>query len=591
MKPDSSISNIHDDVVNEGLTPEEIEIARGLEDPVLWAETHLRNPDDPSEFVQLRWYQKIMIRWQPHKYWDNSQKKFVWKKRKKLYRCGRRVGKSVCVLMEALWLAYTNSHYRVIVLTPYEQQLRRAWTVLKRLMGDQVTASRIVEKPFIIEFSNGSTITGYIGGVKKDRSSTVRGEGADAICVMEMDHGIDHILSAVMVPILTGKASCRWIGDSTPSGARGLFYQWCTKPESRGGAKDFHYASNVSPEWNDDAEQEARSSCQSDAEYQHEYMAEWGELTQGVFKTPDVDDTLVKNTYRSYKKDPFKLSCVYCMGVDWNQAYGVKIYIVEYDPNTHRYRTVLKREVPNDEYTQTNAVTEIIELNKKWPLTWIYVDKGYGTTQVELLHKYGKAHPESKLHKTVKAIDFKSNVVLKDPRNGQKIKKPLKPFCVAAAARVVENGQIDIPEEEDDKFGLVGQMRGYRQRTTPSGTIVFEAQNRDDLLIAWILALLAFNVEMGEFTKYENARIFKHIKDPMGVESKFKKRTVGLDSTFRKRYGAGRSGVKSRKPWRPIVPGSKVRQEPKKNAPIGSTQRTPWPTRRPLRNGPRRSNF
>ncbi len=589
MSINSSIDDTHDAVVNEGLTPEEIELAKGLEDPVLWAETHLRNPDDPAEFIKLRWYQKFMIRWQPEKYWSDKEKKFVWKKRKKLYRCGRRVGKSICLLIEALWLAYTNNHYRVIILTPYEQQLRTAWTVLKRMMGDQIEASRIVEKPFIIEFSNGSTITGYIGGVKKDRSSTVRGEGADAICVMEMDHGIDHILTAVMVPILLGKAHCRWIGDSTPSGARGLFYQWCIKPESRGGAKDFHYPSSVSPEWNDDAEREAKDAG-SLAEYQHEYMAEWGELTQGVFKTPDVDDTLVKTTYREYKKQDTKLNSVYCMGVDWNQTYGVKIYVVEYNPNTHRYKTVLKREVPNDEYTQTNAVEEIKEINKKLPLTWIYVDKGYGTTQVELLHKYGKAHPETRLHKTVKAIDFKSNVVLKDPRNGKKIKKPLKPFCVAAAARVVENGQIDIPEEEDEKFGLVGQMRGYRQRITPSGNIVFEAENRDDLLIAWILALLAFNVEMGEFTKYETAKIFRHIKDPMGIESKYKKRTIGLDSTSKRRYGSGRSGVKSRKPWRPIIPGGKVRLEPKKDAPIGSTQRAPWPTRaRPQ--GPRRSTF
>ena len=87
MKPQSSISDLHDDVVQEGMTHDEIELAKSLEDPVLWAETHLRNPDNPEEFLRLRWYQKIMLRWQPVKLWSDTQKKWVWKRRKKLYRC------------------------------------------------------------------------------------------------------------------------------------------------------------------------------------------------------------------------------------------------------------------------------------------------------------------------------------------------------------------------------------------------------------------------------------------------------------------------------------------------------------------------
>ena len=159
----------------------------------------------------------------------------------------------------------------------------------------------------------------------------------------------------------------------------------------------------------------------------------------------------------------------------------------------------------------------------------------------------------------------------------------------------LENGQVDVPEEEDSKFGLVGQMRGYKQRVTTSGNIVFEEENRDDLLIAWMLALLAFNLEMGEFTKYESARIFKHIRDPLHLESKFRSRTSNMQPDKRKRYlggTTGRTGVKVRKPWRPIVPGSKERVGPKKDAPIGSTQKGLWPTyKRPRPNGPRRTMF
>ena len=122
------------------------------------------------------------------------------------------------------------------------------------------------------------------------------------------------------------------------------------------------------------------------------------------------------------------------MGVDWNQSFGVKIYVTEWNPITRRYRTFWKHEVPNTEYTQTMAVDKIIELNKEIPLSWIYVDKGFGTTQVELLHKHGKEFPDTRLDKIVTAIDFKGAIEVRDPASKLRVKKPLKPFCVANAA-------------------------------------------------------------------------------------------------------------------------------------------------------------
>jgi replicative DNA helicase len=593
--PKASVLNKEKDEIKkeDPLTPEEIEYARILEDPVLWCETHLRNPDDPTKFIEFRWYQREMIRYQPKRVWSDKDNKWAWDQRKKLYRCGRRVGKSVCLLAEFIWLAHTNKNYKILLLCPYEEQMRGVWTVLKSMMRDSIAPSRIVEKPFIVEFSNGSVIHGFVGGAKQvdggGRGSPMRSFGADAIGVMEMDHGIDHVLKPVLIPILLGKAHCRWIGDSTPSGRRGLFYEWCTTPESKGGAKEFHFPSRISPEWSELAEQTARRNAGSEAEFLHEYEAEFGEQVQGIFKSEDIDEIMDKYTYDIAD---VHLDREYSMGVDWNQAFGVKIYVVERN-RKGVFRTFFKHEVPNNEFTQTQAVDRIVEISKKIPLSYIYVDRGFGTVQVELLHKYGKEHPESQLQKIVKAVDFKGNVEIRDPWSKQIVKKPLKPFCVANAARIVENRAISIPEEENHKSGLIGQMRGYNMIETPSGNIVFEAENRDDLLVAWMLALLPFATESGEFSHYEAINTIGRISDPLKLEDKFQRRDreiVHKTRNILSTINTGGMGIKVRR-FKPIVAGSTVVPITKTDAPIGSVQ---YPLRRsPGRNRsmPKRTNF
>lgn len=592
--------DVHEDIVEEELSAEEIELGKALMDPVIWCETHLRNPDKPEEFLQFRTYQRDAVRYQPIGTWDEEKGKVVWTRKKKLYRWGRRVGKSVTLMAEVLWLANTLKNYKIIFIAPFEDQIRDCWGTMRQMMQDSIFPTRIVEKPFIMEFANGSWIKGMIGGAKQKqkegRGSSGRGKGCDCIAVVEMDHGIDHVLRTVVMPFYLGKAHCRWIGDSTPSGARGLFYQWCTTPEKDGGAKEFYLPSSASPEWNESSEREARQTCESESKYQHEYLAEWGEEAEGVFKAENI-----ANCIEDYKYDitDVKPHCTYSMGIDWNQTFGVKIFIVEWNNFQKRYRTFYKHEVPNSQFTQTQAVDIIIDISKKINLSWIYVDKGFGTTQVELLHKYGKDNPSSRLDKIVKAVDFKSFIELRDPATKEKIKKPMKPFCVANAAGVVENEIITLPASEDHKNGLVGQMRGYMQRVTPSDNVIFEAENRDDLLVSWMLALLAFTMEMGEFTRVMSTGVFRHIVDPGKVKERVSTRESELGETFRHNNNMLGRINKANLPVRrfqKIFPGSKEIDLDRRTAPPGMGQKpffrvqTEKPIRRPF-GLPRREMF
>ena len=72
-------------------------------DPVKWAQVFLITYDKTLKRDTpwtARWYQSQMIR-------DKSKKK--------VYRCGRRTGKSECMVVEALYNACNHRNYRVLL--------------------------------------------------------------------------------------------------------------------------------------------------------------------------------------------------------------------------------------------------------------------------------------------------------------------------------------------------------------------------------------------------------------------------------------------------------------------------------------------
>lgn len=312
------------------------------------------------------------------------------------------------------------------------------------------------------------------------------------------------------------------------------------------GFQEFHFSACMSPEWLsiDECRKKGLPLHESqeylfrntvpEAEYKHEYEAEFGEETQGVFKHRYIDSSLITYDPKIEQVDA-KGMCWYCgddqvdgnfysMGVDWNGTkVGTQIVITEYclTPTTIRYisenadggvssesivvikkyRMFYRESVSLEKMTQLESISRIIELTKRFRINHIYVDAGFGTTNIEELQLYGKKHPESEMHRKLVAIDFASKVTVFDPYSKEEVQKAMKPFSVNNAVTCLERNELILPDSEDEKVKLVGQMREYRiERISPLGTPRYTEDN-DHILDAFNLSLLAFQMEYSELIR------------------------------------------------------------------------------------------
>jgi replicative DNA helicase len=197
------------------------------------------------------------------------------------------------------------------------------------------------------------------------------------------------------------------------------------------------------------------------------------------------------------------------IGVDWDKyGAGTNIVVLEVCANNYedgRFRDKIKlcyrEEIGKSEYTLTKAVDRIIELNEIFNPKHIYVDRGFGEVQVELLKKHGVENPKSKLKERVKGIGFGESIEVRDPYTKLMIKKEIKPFMVDNLRQYLEREQILFPESDEE---LYVQLISYVVvRTTSSGRPVFEAGGSamDHAHDALMLALLAVTQNYGEFSK------------------------------------------------------------------------------------------
>jgi len=454
-------------------------------DPISWAVMQFG--------WEARWYQEEML---------SCTAKY------KVMRCGRRVGKTEGACVALLHYANTRSNRALLVLAPYEAQVANIFQMLTKLIETSQnlgqSMSRKTLNPHRIQFHNGSYILGFSAGSKTAaRSDKVRGQDAHVIYIDEFDYIPDSDVAAVTA-ILISHPDCQLWTTSTPTGEHKRFFAICT--DKNLGYKEFWFTSTEIPHWSDEMELEMRreySAIHEDSpEWQHEVLAEFGDQIQGVFRNSVIDRSLVEYDLGTI---PPQRGGTYVLGVDWNKTAGTHMVILQYDGS---FTLVEKIIIPRGDFTQTLAVERIIELHNQWDFKGMYVDRGYGGTQVEMLRKHGLQHPHTNLHLRLRDFAMQEMITIRDPRHGQEIRKHTKPFIVNATTMMLDSGRLVLPKTEDTRvvrddmaMGLVQQMRNFKIEGYSVHGLPKYSQGQEHTLTAYMLAVGGFVLEHTDLTK------------------------------------------------------------------------------------------
>jgi len=487
-----------------------------LGDPVKWAQAEIKIIEPLTDKIvpfEARWYQRELLRCR-----DRYQ---VW-------RIGRQTGKTISLCIKALWFAFTNPNSHVLIMAPYDEQVKRIFWDNPGLVfmienSDTLQAS-IVGKvtkspPYRIHFNNGSSIIGMTAGTKSGAGGgAARGARADKILLDEADYLEEKDLRTIL-GIRVGRPHVQIIASSTPSGRRGMWYDW----NFNGRWTVFHWPSSVVPYWSETTEiwSEIKGRYLTFGEvivgeYDEygkitEILAEFPEELSGVFQKYYLDimfgdeavlaEAGMKNySDYTYPRKPNFNTNKRIMGVDVDK-YGVGPEIVVVERNDALEKTFVLERVTmqkgrKGELTLTKLRDKIIEMDRYWKCSYIYVDRGYGEMVVESLHEYGKANPSSKLHKKVVAVFAGDYIEIPDPaKKGAYTKVPLKPYLVNNVVRFLERCEL-VASRFDAK--LKKQMEDYQVVASTSATAQprFTSKN-EHILDALGFALYGLVVHFG----------------------------------------------------------------------------------------------
>jgi intein/homing endonuclease len=264
---------------------------------------------------------------------------------------------------------------------------------------------------------------------------------------------------------------------------------------------------NCNPFFSKEQEEEFREQYSSSG-YRHEIEADWGEDSEGVYPRKFVDRAFVDPAW-DYIPQITSARSFHVIGVDWDKyGAGTNIVVLEvcadnYEDEATRGKVKLcyREEISKSEYTLTRGVDRIIELNDIFKPKHIYVDRGFGEVQVELLRKYGVENPNSKLRERVKGIGFGESIEVRDPYTKLMVKKEIKPYMVDNLRQYLEREEICFPSSDEE---LYMQLISYVVvRTTATGRPVFEAGGSamDHAHDALMLALLAVSDNYGDLNR------------------------------------------------------------------------------------------
>lgn len=468
-----------------------------LANPYAWADKNI-DPEKPAHkrMFSPRWYQEQMVRCTA---------------KRRAYRCGRRTGKTYSFALNMLHRVLTNENYKVLIATPYEvqaeeliNQVREFLHALDPSWGSYADlVIKDVKSPnYLMQFTNRSRIRGFTTG--SSGAGSVRGQSANLIILDEVDYMSEDDFNSITAILADNPDTELWVA-STPDGKKAL-HRLSQIPEY----KKFHFPTFVLPHYSDMLDKDFKNQL-TDTGYVQEIMAEFGASEMGVFQNYYIDQCIHPEMGDAQRDDVIENRDRYIviMGCDWNDdKVGTRLMAIAFDKVNKKFFIAERETVAKEGWSQVEAVNRIIELNRKYVFDHMYVDEGFGTSQIQFIKKYaidrfGKLpvdHPDLRLADIV-GINFSSKIEVQDLNGGEVMKKDAKVYMVENTVRFLEKASylFDAVYDKD----LVAQMGNYIIKgRSPTGRPTFaadEAKIGDHDLDAFMLAMLGFSMEYSEF--------------------------------------------------------------------------------------------
>lgn len=475
-----------------------------------------------------------------------------------------------------------NNQYDILIATPYETQIDLIFKRLHQLIELSPLLISLVSRDVhhnICFNINGTTssILGLTAGANNSSggANSSRGQRADVLILDECDYIGSNQITNILNIRNEDPERIRLICASTPSGKHEEYYKWCQDaskkyavsesdkknntftqyevtevPVGQGnGWTEIYAPSNVNKELlkiNPDTQQTYLEDIReelSEMRYAQEVLAEFGEEELGVYQKQFIQLAVDEGKRLNYKyitKWPAEEREAYLkktqgqnirlLGIDWDKyANATNMVCVEFD-RFHQdangtispcFKILFRIEIARSEFTYTNAMNKVIELNREYKFDWIAVDRGYGETQLELFHKYGEQHPESGLADKVVGYQFSQKIEVTDPYTRKKDEKHMKPFMVNNSVNVFEKGKMIL--DPSDKY-VITELEEYRvQSISAAGLPTYSSEN-EHALDAMNLALLIFAQKYDSLLKkvYSSKIAF--------IENLLDKRSLGVES-------------------------------------------------------------
>lgn len=268
--------------------------------------------------------------------------------------------------------------------------------------------------------------------------------------------------------------------------------------------KEFHYPSFVIPHYSDQIDNQLRGEM-DEIGYIQECLALYGASSNGIFQISFIEEAcskLDKVTLLDVLANRSRYITI--IGVDWNHdQVGTRIVTIAYDKINPQFYIIRKDKIALEGWTQQKAIDTIIKINRRVRADHIYVDAGFGATQIGELRMFGETQkgkvdidsPDLKLV-DVQAVDFGSTIEVKDPTSKETFKQGMKQFIVQNTVQVLEKQLLSLDKDEDKD--IISQMKNYVQKSRNKGKVVYGCVSKkigDHDLDAFMIALFGFKKE------------------------------------------------------------------------------------------------